>query len=225
MASPSPRSSSARPSLCARAAQRGEGLCGSGQRDRPRKARLVGLARRAWAQRRAGAGAEPLDLAALLPPARRPPREPPSAAGGLEPKAQARQRGPELVRRVRHEVPLGGEDDAQPVGHVVEGDRDLALLARPRDLPPSRRGRLPRRGERCARAREAASRASRDEPRQAQSDEERERPDPDQRREPRCGRVVCTASMLCVTRTAPTVRPLFVTGTAVYRRSWPRVSL
>ena len=49
--------------------------------------------------------------------------------GGLEPQSQSGQRRPQLVRRVADELALRLEHLAEPVGHLVEGDRDLLLLA------------------------------------------------------------------------------------------------
>ena len=51
-------------------------------------------------------------------------------AGRLEPEPEAGERRPQLVRRVADELALRLEHLAEPVGHVVERDRDLLLLAR-----------------------------------------------------------------------------------------------
>ncbi len=51
-------------------------------------------------------------------------------AGRLKPQPQAGERRPELMRSVRDEVPLRGHRLGQALGHVVERDRNLALLAR-----------------------------------------------------------------------------------------------
>ena len=50
-------------------------------------------------------------------------------AGRLEPEPQSGQRRPQLVRRVADELALRLERLAEPLGHLVEGDRDLLLLA------------------------------------------------------------------------------------------------
>ena len=55
---------------------------------------------------------------------------------GLEPQPEPGQRRPQLVRRVRDELALGREHGADPLGHVVEGDRHLALLRRAGHLGP-----------------------------------------------------------------------------------------
>ena len=81
--------------------------------------------------------------------------------GRLEPKPQPRQGCAELVGRVADELLLRLERAAEPVGHVVERERDLPLLARPLDLrarvelavfdPPRGPGERPQRSRELAR--------------------------------------------------------------------------
>ena len=52
----------------------------------------------------------------------------------LEPQTQPGQRRAELMRRVADELALRLDRLLEPLRHVVEGDRDLALLAGARDL-------------------------------------------------------------------------------------------
>ena len=148
------------------------------ERDRPRRRRLVALARER--QQRGQQPREPLDLelgrlelrlgvAARL------------GARRLEPQAQPGQRRAQLVRGVGDELALCREHGPEPLGHVVEGRRDLALLRRAGHLgarlevaalDPPRRG-----GEVAQRPRERA----RQEPGERQPEDEREGADRDQR--------------------------------------------
>ena len=110
-----------------------------------------------------------------------------------------------------------------PVGHLVERAGQRALLAAALELG--------------ARAQIAVRDAARDllEPLQRPADlrrDQRARDQPERehdQRDQRRGRAAtrctaeCSAATLWVTRTAPTVRPLWMIGTAVARISWPSV--
>ena len=103
-------------------------------------------------------------------------------AGGLQPQAQPRERCAQLMGGVGDEVALGGERAPEPVGHVVEGVRDLAVLGARPSAWRARRGRRPRRRAvrvrpRSGRDREPAS-PREDQPERERGDaeaEERER--------------------------------------------------
>ena len=91
--------------------------------------------------------------------------------------------------------------------------------ARASRSPPATRRAVP------ARAAQRARERPREQPGHAEPEQQR-RPRP-RRSAParRCAPLVCTASTLWVTRTAPTVRPPRTTGTAVKSTSSPSVSL
>ena len=119
------------------------------------------------------------------------------------------------MRGVADELALRLDRLAEPLGHVVEGERDLALLARTRDLgarielavlDASRRS-----GERAQRPRERAG----EHPGEREPERERGEPDADDDEHVPAHALAAPPSSLCVTRTAPTVRPSSRTGTAV----------
>ena len=118
------------------------------------------------------------------------------------------------MRGVGDELALRGEHGPKPLGHVVERRRDLALLRAP--VTSARASRSPASTRRAVAARLRSGRESEPARNQAsgEPEDEREGADRDQR-EHRPPNPVVDRGQFCVTRTAPTTWPLFVTGTAV----------
>ena len=143
---------------------------------------------------------------------------------GLEAQPKARERGAELVRRVRHELALPAQRARHPAGHVVERGGHLPLLggalhARAR-VEIAVRHATRRRGEAAHRLRQGAG----EQPGHDEAEQQRQRAHA-RERDHVVALLVFTASTLWVTRTAPAARPFTATGTAVKRRSSSRRSL
>ena len=131
------------------------------------------------------------------------------------------KRRPQLVGRVADELALCLERLAEPVGHLVEGDRDLLLLPARRSPRRARRAHRPRPGAPFSPAPAGDARASRRAPRRAR---DRAPAPPVRRRRPRarCGAPVRRRPRCSASPAQPRpVRPWSRIGTAVKRRSSP----
>ena len=141
---------------------------------------------------------------------------------GLQPQAQPGQRRPGAGGTVfAIGLALGRKDDAQPLRHVVEGDGDFSLLGRALDLGARGEVAFFHSSRRVSQPAERTRERVGQEPCEHETDRECRGSDPRPGRGGWRRTRSLTAPTLCVTRTAPTIWPPFVTGTAVKSRSSP----